>query len=459
VVLLRGVNAAGDSKIPPFTPLTDPAAFDPLQRWGLNVVRLLFTWEAYEPEPGSYDAAYLDYYVAAARAAWARGLYVIVDFHQDAFSRFSIGGCGEGFPRWALPASVIAHEPDNGPDCKNWGIRMQTDEDLPVAFAAFHANEGGVRMRYLAMIETVAEALAGEPGVIGYDIINEPHGDEASELAVLYEDAGRVIRQEAPDAILFISPRANTSAGLPTELPILSLDNLAYAPHYYDVGVVAFGGWSGTPPDEPFGYMLGTASDWGVPLFLGEFGAPPGSNRAGEYVDELYHRLDGAFASGAQWVYTPGWTEERKDGWNVEDFSIVDDQGRLRDNFVPRPYPQRIAGTPTALDVVAVGDPKARSMAFMWEHDPSLGGTEIFVPREAFFGTAEVALETEGDGLTCELGDLVAVCSSAKAGPMTVRARAKPAAARGEDDPTCGLFGIELLLVWPLCRRGRRRAR
>src|SRR3954468_176017 len=69
-VILRGVNAAGNSKVPNFRPVMGPEFFKPLQGWGLNAVRLLFTWEAYEPTMGSYDASYLDYYTAAARAAW-----------------------------------------------------------------------------------------------------------------------------------------------------------------------------------------------------------------------------------------------------------------------------------------------------------------------------------------------------------------------------------------------------
>src|SRR6266404_1588722 len=98
VVLLRGVDVAGNAKVPPFRAITDAAQLDPLPRLGVDVVRLLFTWEAYEPSPGAYDDAYLAYYNGVVDAAAARGLWVVADFHQDAFSRSSIGGCGEGFP-------------------------------------------------------------------------------------------------------------------------------------------------------------------------------------------------------------------------------------------------------------------------------------------------------------------------------------------------------------------------
>src|SRR5688572_6183107 len=91
VVVLRGLNVAGNAKVPPFRPISSPALLDPLPRWGMNVVRLLFTWEAFEPEMGRHDGSYLDYIAATAAAAWARGMYVVIDFHQDAFSRYSIG--------------------------------------------------------------------------------------------------------------------------------------------------------------------------------------------------------------------------------------------------------------------------------------------------------------------------------------------------------------------------------
>src|SRR5712671_2938649 len=80
-VVLRGVNVAGNAKVPPFRAVRSPAELDPLPGWGMNVIRLLFIWEAYEAELGAYDETYLDAVTATAEAAWARGLYVVLDFH------------------------------------------------------------------------------------------------------------------------------------------------------------------------------------------------------------------------------------------------------------------------------------------------------------------------------------------------------------------------------------------
>src|SRR4051812_8656194 len=92
-VILRGVNVAGNSKVPDFRPAR-PEIFAPLAKWGFNVVRLLFTWEAYQPAPDQFDETYLAYYRAAIQAAWAQGIYTVVDLHQDGFARYLASGCG-----------------------------------------------------------------------------------------------------------------------------------------------------------------------------------------------------------------------------------------------------------------------------------------------------------------------------------------------------------------------------
>jgi endoglycosylceramidase len=210
---LRGVNAAGDSKVPDFRPLTDGGVFDPLARWGLNVVRLLFTWEAYEPEMGQYDDSYMNYYITAVQAAESNGLYVIVDFHQDGFSRWLPPGCGEGFPKWAIPPSVTPGQPDNGADCAKWALSSNGLDQRTASWSAFYSDSNGAQTAYSTMLSRVVSALSKEPMVLGYDLLNEPDGDEVTQIGPLYEAAAKVVRAADPTAILFLSPRAITGAG------------------------------------------------------------------------------------------------------------------------------------------------------------------------------------------------------------------------------------------------------
>jgi endoglycosylceramidase len=421
VVILRGVNATGDAKLPPFRPLVDPDAFDPVAMWGMNVVRLPFIWEAYEPAPGVYDESYLDYYAAAAAAATSRGIYVIVDFHQDAFSRFSTGGCGEGFPAWTVPWWVIKSTPNNGAGCGDWGTRMLFDIGTHMSWSAFHGNANGVRTRFLDMIGRVAARVASDEMVIGYDVLNEPWGDEATDIPRLHTDATARLRAVDPKAIIFVSPHALISSGGKSNLRRPTFDNFAFSPHFYDGFVLLFKSWTGGLPDGAFANMRGVADAWGVPLLVGEFGAPAGTARGADYVHAAYDGLDAALASGAQWVYTPGWTPERKDGWNHEDLSIVDDTGATRDNFVARPYPRRVAGTPTRFALVRGA---AQVVELEWRNSPDAGETEIVVPAQALFGTQAMTVETSDSDVVCSTGPDVVVCGAGRAGLKAVRIRA-----------------------------------
>ena len=265
--------------------------------------------------------------------------------------------------------------------------------------------------------------------MIGYDLLNEPWGDERRELAPLYRDAAEIIRAQHPGAIMFLEGHLTTNCGVATKLPRPSHGNVAYAPHYYRPLTIALSRWHGMTlgMNRAFSTMTATAQEWDAPLFLGEFGAAAETTNAGDYIAAIYDRMDANLASGAQWCYSPRWNERDKDGWNAEDFSILDSQGAVRPNFRPRPYPRNTAGTPLSFRFVDAQSSGGRpTLEFTWEHRPELGATEIFVPSSIF--PPDALIEVSDRGMTCERDQSrqILVCRAAQRATVRVRISASP---------------------------------
>lgn len=124
-VMLRGVNLGGDSKVPypdggthiptdfqdhrtvsfigrPFPLAEADEHLGRLRHWGFNCLRLLSTWEAIEHAgPGQYDEDYLEYFTHICERSGEYGFYVVIDLHQDVWSRMS---GGDGAPGWVFDA-------------------------------------------------------------------------------------------------------------------------------------------------------------------------------------------------------------------------------------------------------------------------------------------------------------------------------------------------------------------
>lgn len=103
-VIFHGVNIV--YKVHPYLPqrdefhsqlsLTD-AELDDLVKWGFNFVRLGVMWEAVERAPDTFNATYLDEVEALINRLGEKGIYTLVDAHQDVLARKI---CGEGMPNF-----------------------------------------------------------------------------------------------------------------------------------------------------------------------------------------------------------------------------------------------------------------------------------------------------------------------------------------------------------------------
>ncbi len=472
-ITLRGWNLS--AKIPPYDTKATRASFEQLESWGTNVIRLSFIWEAMESQRGVYDESYLKRMDQIIRYAEERNIWVVIDIHQDSFSRYSLGGCGEGFPQWAI--SGTKYEPDNGESCKDWGTRMFNDfiEDGPMQleWQSFYANTMGVRDSYLNMISMLTQRYKDEATVIGMDLLNEPFG-LIEQIYELYEDAAKRIHSINSKWIIFTSPHAMTSGSISAvsfgNRP--NIDNLVLSPHYYDPAIMQFyryqgpgryigeegsAGFLGTlagwffpslrsamtslssqvsdgginirSPEQAVADLKQIANEWQAPLFIGEFGVHATAIDTENFLDRFYAAMNKHETSGTQWVYAPQWTSDNKDGWNHEDLSSVDDQGNPRRGYRPHPYVVQLAGE--SLETTSFFEKPdstaEKGIKLTYNHNPAKGSTRIYVPElRSDDYESQFHVELSSGSYTIDKRKKHVVISSAKPDVITATIKYQP---------------------------------
>jgi endoglycosylceramidase len=368
-LLLHGVNVASAAKsAPDATSWHTREDYARLHDWGLHAVRLLVFWSAIEPQPGVYDEAYVER--VAERVGWARelGLLVVVDMHQDLYSAKYTG---DGAPEWACldegqPFEAV--EPwwmrNLQPAVRTaWNNFWETDELQAHAVEAF---------------AHLAERLAGDPAVLGYDLMNEPFGYyepavfEAGPLAAYYRKLGARLAQADPGKTLFFEPLAYLNPGLPSKVGPLGPLRAAYFPHYYQMKVHEGQPYDGdaSPMRHAVALRLREAAAWRHPLLFGEIGVPAGVEGATEYLADLLDILEKDRIGWFYWAYDRGGPQ----GFNLlasdgTEYPVLD--------VLVRTHPVRTAG-----DLTRFGTDAASGVfELVWTESGATGPTEIAVPR------------------------------------------------------------------------------
>jgi endoglycosylceramidase len=334
IVIYHGLNISNNAKRSPnFISWHTKKDFIRMRDWGFNSVRYLMFWEAIEPVKGQINTEYLNASVEKIKEMGKCGLDVIVDIHQDLYSKKFTGN---GFPSWT--------ENDGGHPFTQqtpWNLNY-LQRPVIACYTNFWKN-ATLQKAYVDMLCVVLKAVDPLPNVVGIDVMNEPFPGalllfEEKYLTTLYTKLLKVFKGTTKK--MFFEPWMSTSSGLPTDLKFKPDSSCVYAPHYYDA--FCHEGSDYLDSNQKFmrsalEYKVLEAQRFNVPMWFGEFGVGVRVNGYLQYLKD--------FCSLAN---------EYGFSWSYYSYDISDDGGfgLITKDFEELPplkilsqiYPQRIAG-------------------------------------------------------------------------------------------------------------------
>jgi endoglycosylceramidase len=395
VLLLHGVNVSNVSKSAPFFPqwLTEDHV-QMLADRGLNVVRFLIIWEAIEPEKGVFDQAYLD--MVEEKVAWftSRGIYVLVDMHQDLWGpKFT----GDGAPLWATLDHGLPFDPPPG----HWFMKYG-EPAVKQAFQSFWDNEEGIRDHFVMAWQEVAKRFADNPMVIGYDLINEPYiGNwevtqipqfEAEVLTPFYALVAAGIRELDGNHIIFVEPTASKGLGIKGGIGPIGDDKVAYAAHYYHPTMDMLSSYSDKKENmlKVFTQIRDEGWAMGGPTFLGEFGFFLGF---GGYELYAQHQFEVMEELGMSWT---AWSFDRGTCF----LCLLDPDGNPNWALeaITQARPRRIAGRLVSWH----WDAASLTMTLAFDPEGFGGGETVIATPALLFPDGPTVSCTRPDGTECE---------------------------------------------------------
>ena len=419
---------------------------DRLRELGFNIVRLLLIWKPLEenvraqPEVLTDDGrTYLENLRKVIDTLYQRGIFVFIDVHQDIAHEY-FGG--DGFPDWAraIDSSHPLPRSPAGFTNKFWALNYALDTDYGKlcrhTLASFWLNDlrndtltaneqlmaRHVQEHYVKIIGAVAGFFqklnngTGHPAIIGYSIFNEPHETELKPdslekdiLPTLYRNA-RVEIRKAQDfrSFIFIQPRVGWNQFTLDPTSDLNTSELegertVFTYNHYDSWslTLGFGGQADSMENKqkewPLVYdrMRATAVWRNLIPLISELGAPHDWTFQTNLRPEIYHnsqiraymdlqmqQVDKYVQNFTYWNYSLYNTEELKDGWNLEDFSLLGPGRQPRDvDIVSRPYAMRSSAEP----LHAFFDLGTKHFALRLRGPVVDAPTVLFVPRRLHY--------------------------------------------------------------------------
>jgi endoglycosylceramidase len=366
VVIFHGAAVTPDGFAKPFE-TAEEAGFGEadasfLAAQGFNLVRLGAFYGGYERQPGEFTEAYIDSFARTQRLLADRGIFTLLDFHQDMLNpRYQ----GRGFPDWFVRDDGFPNQPQAGfPG--NYFLNPALNRAYDNLWANVPAPDGaGLQDHFAEGWRRVAARFAGAPLIAGYDLLNEPWpgsawptcanpegcppgGFDQTALTAFHERVIAGVRRGDPHRTAYYEPNLQFDVGARTGHGKVSDPNAGMSFHNYCLGAAP--GLPHAPDPTEICKDQGerrvfqnaedhSASVGGVPLLLTEFGDVHEA-RIHERVTDLADE------------FMVGWTVW---GWFRAAGQIKIDPAKppTPDNLhqdvlaaVVRPFPRVIAGTP-----------------------------------------------------------------------------------------------------------------
>lgn len=373
--------------------------FKQMAEWGANTVRLQVMWEAVEPKPDEYNEKYIRNIAQAVDWAKQFDIKVILDFHQNLWSRRFGGSMA---PDWATIKKPDPDEADYSYD-PFWGQRYFTWDSVQANFDRFWESDD-LQNHYAQAWVQVVKAVKDRDNVIGYDLMNEPHPGsgsfnpwfESNELLPFYLRVIDRIREVDKERTICLNPWINVSGNLPSYFPDVPRENVMYCPHTYDTlalgGGVYLGKWWENYAIYPL--IMDKGKELNIPVVMGEWGIIRTLDFSDQYIEDHAQLHESYMISGSiHWNFNPEAPVEDHPENPVPSFprhvepdmfSVIKKNGDTVSflDSLDRPYPRVVAGTPVDFG----WNPESGVFHLTYRHREGVKGpTKVYIPKDRHY--------------------------------------------------------------------------